>query len=197
MKETQVWFLVWEDPTCHGATKPVRHDYWGPCALPPAGHSKRSLRNEKPMNHSKERPTPATLREACWQQQRPSTAENTKVNLKRYFFAIQTPILLDICTQKWDCWIMLSCFSRFRLFTTLRTVAHQAPPPMGCSRQEYWSGLPCPPLLDHMEVLFLIFLRKLHTVFHNSNTILHSTNSIQGFQRLHFLSNTCCLLCFW
>jgi len=25
------------------------------------------------------------------------------------------------------------------------TVAHQAPPSMGFSRQEYWSGLPCPP----------------------------------------------------
>ena len=25
------------------------------------------------------------------------------------------------------------------------TVAHQAPPPMGFSRQEYWSGLLCPP----------------------------------------------------
>ena len=25
------------------------------------------------------------------------------------------------------------------------TVGRQAPPSMGCSRQEYWSGLPCPP----------------------------------------------------
>ena len=25
------------------------------------------------------------------------------------------------------------------------TVAHQAPPAVGFSRQEYWSGLPCPP----------------------------------------------------
>ena len=28
---------------------------------------------------------------------------------------------------------------------TLRTVAHQAPLSMGFPRQEYWSGLPCPP----------------------------------------------------
>ena len=40
---------------------------------------------------------------------------------------------------------MLSCFSRVRLFMTLWTVAHQAPLSMGFSRQEYWSGLPCPP----------------------------------------------------
>ena len=36
----------------------------------------------------------------------------------------------------------LSCV---RLFATLWTVAYQAPPSMGFSRQEYWSGLPFPP----------------------------------------------------
>ena len=35
----------------------------------------------------------------------------------------------------------LSCV---RLFATPWTVAHQAPPSMGFSRQEYWSGLPFP-----------------------------------------------------
>ena len=35
--------------------------------------------------------------------------------------------------------------SRVRLFATLWTVACQAPPSMGFSRQEYWSGLPFPP----------------------------------------------------
>ena len=40
---------------------------------------------------------------------------------------------------------VLSHFGHVRLFTTLRTVAHQAPLSMGFSRQEYWSGLPCPP----------------------------------------------------
>ena len=40
---------------------------------------------------------------------------------------------------------MLSRVSHVRLFATLQTVAHQATLSMGCSRQEYWSGLPCPP----------------------------------------------------
>ena len=31
-------------------------------------------------------------------------------------------------------------------FTTVWTVAHQPPLSMGFSRQEYWNGLPCPPL---------------------------------------------------
>ena len=34
--------------------------------------------------------------------------------------------------------------SRVRLFVTPWTVANQAPPPMGFSRQEHWSGLPLP-----------------------------------------------------
>ena len=34
--------------------------------------------------------------------------------------------------------------SRVLLFVTPWTVAYQAPPSMGFSRQEYWSGLPCP-----------------------------------------------------
>ena len=34
--------------------------------------------------------------------------------------------------------------SHVRLFATPWTVAHQVPPPMGFSRQEYWSGLPFP-----------------------------------------------------
>ena len=39
---------------------------------------------------------------------------------------------------------VLSHFSRVRLFATPWTVACQAPPYMGFSRQEYWSGLPFP-----------------------------------------------------
>ena len=34
--------------------------------------------------------------------------------------------------------------SHVRLFATIWTVACQAPLSMGFSRQEYWSGLPCP-----------------------------------------------------
>ena len=35
--------------------------------------------------------------------------------------------------------------SPVQLFATQRTVARLAPLSMGVSRQEYWSGLPCPP----------------------------------------------------
>ena len=40
---------------------------------------------------------------------------------------------------------VLCCFSCVRLFATLWTIAQQALLSMGFSRQEYWSGLPCPP----------------------------------------------------
>ena len=43
---------------------------------------------------------------------------------------------------------MLSHFGHVRLFATLWTVAHQAPLSMGFPRQEYWSGLLCPPSGD-------------------------------------------------
>ena len=41
------------------------------------------------------------------------------------------------------CWVAYSS-SRVWLFASPWTVAHQAPLSMGFSRQEYWSGLPCP-----------------------------------------------------
>ena len=40
---------------------------------------------------------------------------------------------------------MLSCFRHVQCFVTPRTVAYQATLSMGFSRQEQWSGLPCPP----------------------------------------------------
>ena len=41
-------------------------------------------------------------------------------------------------------WSEVKLLSRVQLFATPWTVAHQAPPSMGFSRQEYWSGLPFP-----------------------------------------------------
>ena len=41
--------------------------------------------------------------------------------------------------------VVLSHFSHAQLFMTLWTIALQVPLTMGFSRQEYWSGLPCPP----------------------------------------------------
>ena len=40
--------------------------------------------------------------------------------------------------------VKVKSLSRVQLFATPWTVAYQAPPSMGFSRQEYWSGLPFP-----------------------------------------------------
>ena len=44
--------------------------------------------------------------------------------------------------------MLISPFSHVHLFVTPWTVALQAPLSIGFSRQEYWSGWPCPPLGD-------------------------------------------------
>ena len=40
---------------------------------------------------------------------------------------------------------MLSRYSHVRLLATLWTIAHQALLSIGFSRQDFWSGFPCPP----------------------------------------------------
>ena len=40
------------------------------------------------------------------------------------------------------------CFNCVQLFVTLWAIAHHTPLSIGFSRQECWSGLPCPPLGD-------------------------------------------------
>ena len=48
--------------------------------------------------------------------------------------------------------LLLSHFSRVRLYATLETAAHQALPSLEFSRQEHWSGLPFPSPMRESEV---------------------------------------------
>ena len=50
-------------------------------------------------------------------------------------------------TWKWE--VKVKSLSRVWLLATPWTAAHQAPPSMGFSRQEYWSGVPLPSLGSH------------------------------------------------
>ena len=83
MQGTWVRALVREDPTCRGATKPMRHNSWD-CALEPTSHNywarvpqllklvclepvlhnERSHRNEKPAHRNEEKPPLATTRKS-------------------------------------------------------------------------------------------------------------------------------------
>ena len=49
-------------------------------------------------------------------------------------------------SNAWKWKVKVKSPSRVRLFATRWTSAYQAPPSMGFSRQEYWSGLPLPSL---------------------------------------------------
>ena len=47
-------------------------------------------------------------------------------------------------SNAWKWKVKVQSLSRVRLFETPWTAAYQAPPSMGFSRQEYWSGVPLP-----------------------------------------------------
>ena len=47
-------------------------------------------------------------------------------------------------SNAWKRKVKVKSLSRVRLFATPWTAVHQAPPSMGFSRQEYWSGVPLP-----------------------------------------------------
>ena len=70
------------------------------------------------------------------------------------------------------CACVPSCFSRIWLFVTLWTVAYQASRSTGFSRQEYRSGLPCPPpgdLLDPWLLCLLDCKRILYPLRHQGS----------------------------
>ena len=64
---------------------------------------------------------------------------------------------------------VVKSLSHVRLFVTPWTVAHQAPPSMEFSRQEYWSGLPFPSSFILLQVVdqphLLKRLSLLHCIF--------------------------------
>ena len=68
-------------------------------------------------------------------------------------------------------WFTCACcrFSHVWLFVTPGTVSHQAPMSTGFSRQEYWSGLPCPPpgdlLLAHIPIPKPIGVAPMRDIF--------------------------------
>ena len=74
------------------------------------------------------------------------------------------PGILQAGTLEWvaisfsDAWkwkVKVKLLSRVQLFATPWTAAYQAPPSMGFSRQEYWSGLPLPsPIKQASDYIF-------------------------------------------
>ena len=57
-------------------------------------------------------------------------------------------------SNAWKWKVKVKPLSHIPLFATPWTAAYQAPPPMGFSRQEYWSGVPLPSLPSNMQSSF-------------------------------------------
>ena len=64
--------------------------------------------------------------------------------------------------------------SRIRLLATPWTAAYQAPPSMGFSRQEYWSGEPLPSPLTSPDSHYYYYLKKSYSLnaFLNLNALI-------------------------
>ena len=66
-------------------------------------------------------------------------------------------------SNAWKWKLKVKSISRVWLLATPWTVAHQAPPSMGFSRQEYWSGVPLPSPFAYMVVYkhlkYLIYVK--------------------------------------
>ena len=109
MQGTQVWSLVWEDPTSHRATKPVHPDHWSVRTLERLLHSKGSRHSEKP-GAAVEEPLQVTLQTAGVRQWRPSAAKRNQLvkilkdwvqQKKKDISFLFIFILLTFCT--WFC----------------------------------------------------------------------------------------------
>ena len=110
MQEKQVQSLIWEDPTCHRATKPMGHNYWA-CALEPRNHNYWAPLHHKywslctleivlcnKRSHHNEMPTPCGCRvaPALHNQRKVWAATKTQHSQKWviYFFKEKEKIIL-------------------------------------------------------------------------------------------------------
>ena len=104
---------------------------------------------------------------------------------------------------KWK--VKVKSLSRVRLLATPWTAAYQAPPSMGFSRQEYWSGVPLPSLASNIQIIewswptqvichwFCFIPVHVYHLCWRSSLLLPLKQSDPGYSQLHskfILSNT-------
>ena len=93
--------------------------------------------------------------QAYCQKQHQPTIVNTKIyapgkkvqfsiNILESIYLMSRIFFFFFLREREQLLLLLSHFSRVRLCATPQTAAHQAPPSLGFSRQEHWSGLPYP-----------------------------------------------------
>ena len=86
------------------------------------------------------------------------------------------------------CLLLLSCFSCVRLCATPQMAAQQAPPSLGFSRQEYWSGLPFPSPTHICMLRCFSHVRLCATQW----TAVHQAPLSMGFSRQEYWSGLPC-----
>ena len=108
--------------------------------------------------------------------------------------------------RSWVCTCVLNCFSHVRFFVTLCTIAHQASMSIEFSRQEYWSGLLCPPpgdlpkpgikpasltspalsgrffITSNIQEALSSWVGRPNLLNHTTNSYLDSSQSLSKFQ---------------
>ena len=68
-------------------------------------------------------------------------------------------------SNAWKWKVKVKSLSRIWLLATPWTAAYQAPPSMGFSKQEYWSGVPSPSLVSKIRsILILCPLNQPHSI---------------------------------
>ena len=72
-------------------------------------------------------------------------------------------------SNEWKWRVKVKSLSRVRLSATPWTAAHQAPPSMGFSRQEYWSGVPSPSLILWLSSC-MSWIHIIYTTERENNT---------------------------
>ena len=77
-------------------------------------------------------------------------------------------------SNEWKWKVKVKSLSRVRLLATPWTAAYQAPPSMGTSRQEYWSGVPMRFLSNwELSILFRILFIVLKILLFNVDVLLY------------------------
>ena len=106
------------------------------------------------------------------------------------------PGILQARTLKWvaisfsNAWkwkVKVKSLSHVRLFATAWTAAYQAPPSMGYSRQEHWSGLPLLSRVTLLQSLIIYWTIHLINYFKSSHHFRWRLSHILGNTRNHNL----------
>ena len=116
---------------------------------------------QNPTSQASTAHEPRIFRCTSWIQKRKRNQRSSCQHLLEYRESKKIPEIYLLL-------LLLNCFSCFRLCVTLQMAAHQAPPSLGFSRQENWSGLSFPslPNMQNGSSSKLTSSRLLHNESH-------------------------------